>query len=230
MSDIIWSRRSFLKAALAGTLVLAAKPAFSMDPTEAALIEEEAISRGLIKPGTGKEIAAEESLEIAKEDADGPSDDKPAFLVKTGRLRLYSPFNQERLDVEYRYSSGDYDEQALKAINHLLRCHHTDEEIKIDVRTIEYLNAVDKRLGRSEHLIHVISGYRSKEYNAMLRKRMRRVAKHSLHMTGQAVDIRIHDTPTSKIKKAALEMRYGGVGYYPRRGFVHLDSGRFRYW
>jgi uncharacterized protein YcbK (DUF882 family) len=77
---------------------------------------------------------------------------------------------------------------------------------------------------------HVISGYRSPRTNAALRKRNRRVARNSLHMSGMAVDLRVPDVHVKHICNAALEMRCGGVGYYSKRGFVHLDVGDFRTW
>lgn len=97
----------------------------------------------------------------------------------------------------------------------------------MDIGVIEYLNAVDKRLGRN-HEIHIISGYRSLEYNELLIRQGKAVAKHSLHLVGRAVDIRIPGVALPLVRQAALGLEYGGVGYYPRSGFIHLDSGRFR--
>ncbi len=186
MRDAHWSRRSFLKAALVGTMLLIGKPSFATG-----LIEEEKLAEG--------------------------------------RLLFYHKRTGEKLDVTYRDEGGKYDEGALSAINHILRCHHNDEAIDMDVRVIEFLNSIDKSLG-GNNLIHVISGYRSKEYNELLRRRSRRVAKYSFHLTGQAIDFRIPDVSLKKIKSTALDMRFGGVGYYPRANFVHLDSGGFRHW
>lgn len=146
-----------------------------------------------------------------------------------GKLSLYNAHTSERLDVTYRDSSGQYDQDALSALNHLLRCHYTNRATEMDVRVIEFLNAVDKQLG-GDNEIHVISGFRSPEYNRLLRRKGRRVARHSLHLSGKAIDLRIPGISSSVIKKAALDLRYGGVGYYPRRSFVHLDSGTFRHW
>lgn len=145
------------------------------------------------------------------------------------RLVLYNTHTDEKLDVEYKNSMGEYDPQALAAINHILRCHYTEEETEMDIRVIEFLNSVDTKLGGGNE-IHVVSGYRSREYNEMLRKRNRRVAKYSFHLTGQAIDFRIPDVKLKNIKRAAMNMRCGGVGYYPKANFVHLDSGSFRFW
>ncbi|MEK7773149.1 MAG: DUF882 domain-containing protein, partial [Deltaproteobacteria bacterium] len=206
MKNSIFSRRSFLKTALVGTMILAAKPAFSRGfEDKAALLEDDGLFEQVF-------------------DEERPVIEKPSIAAKEGRLILLNSNTKERLDVEYRYSNGEYDEQALKALNHIFRCHNTDEEMDMDIRVIEYLNSIDKKLG-GDHLINVISGYRSRKYNEMLRKRNRRVARHSYHLTGQAIDLTIPGIPAKKIKRAALNMKYGGVGYYPRAGFVHLDCG-----
>jgi uncharacterized protein YcbK (DUF882 family) len=77
---------------------------------------------------------------------------------------------------------------------------------------------------------HVISGYRSPETNALLRKRNRGVAKNSLHVVGKAIDIRLPGVPLSVLRRVAVKLRGGGVGYYPRSNFIHVDIGRVRYW
>ncbi|MFN3680847.1 MAG: YcbK family protein [Nitrospira sp.] len=146
-----------------------------------------------------------------------------------GRLTFVNLWTNERLDVTYRDEDGHYDPQALDAVNHILRCHYTGEVAAIDVRVIEHVNLVQKSLGGRRE-IHVVSGYRSPEHNAMLVRSGRRVAKHSLHMQGQAIDIRIPGVHPNVIRHTAMKLQYGGVGYYPRSKFVHLDSGPFRYW
>jgi uncharacterized protein YcbK (DUF882 family) len=88
---------------------------------------------------------------------------------------------------------------------------------------------VDRKLGGKRDF-HVISGYRSPAYNESLRQKGRGVAKHSLHIEGKAVDIRVPGVKLSNLRRAALSLQYGGVGYYPSTGFVHLDSGNFRTW
>ncbi len=146
-----------------------------------------------------------------------------------GELSLANIHTGERLEVTYRDAAGDYDPTALGEIDHLLRCHYSGEVAKIDVRAIEILNAVDKRLG-GEHDIEVISGFRSAAYNEWLREHGHGVAAHSLHMVGKAIDIRMKRVPLARIRQTALELGQGGVGYYPSSDFVHLDSGRVRSW
>lgn len=146
-----------------------------------------------------------------------------------GRLSFYNVWTDERLDVIYRNESGEYDLAALDDVNHILRCHYTGEVAAIDVRVLEHVNLVQKKLG-GDRAIHVISGYRSPEYNAMLVRTGRRAVKNSLHVQGQAIDLQIAGLHPKVVRQAALELGYGGVGYYPRSKFVHLDSGPFRSW
>ena len=146
-----------------------------------------------------------------------------------GELSFYNVHTEERLRVRYRDEAGRYDLPALDEINHILRCHHTGEVAAIDPRLLEHVNLVQKSLG-GDGEIHVISGYRSPEYNALLVKRMRRAAQHSYHVEGQAVDFFIPGVKPRDIRHAALKLQYGGVGFYPRADFIHLDCGPFRFW
>jgi uncharacterized protein YcbK (DUF882 family) len=149
--------------------------------------------------------------------------------LPAGRLTFVNVWTDERLDVTYRDEAGRYDFDALDDVNHILRCHYTGEVGAIDVRVLEHVNLVQKRLG-GDRDIHVISGFRSPEYNALLVRTGRRAAKNSLHVQGQAIDLQIAGVHHKKVRQAALELGYGGVGYYPRSRFVHLDSGPFRHW
>ena len=152
-----------------------------------------------------------------------------AAAFPEGELSFYNVHTDERLRVRYRDNRGQYDLSALDDLNHILRCHHTREVASIDPRVIEHINLVQKALG-GDGEIHVISAYRSPEYNALLVKRSRRAARHSLHVEGQAVDFFIPGVRLREIRQVALKLRYGGVGYYPRAEFIHLDCGRFRVW
>lgn len=152
-----------------------------------------------------------------------------AQALPEGRLSFLNVWTDERLDVTYRNDAGEYDLEALDDVNHILRCHATGEVSAIDVRVLEHVNLVQKKLG-GDREIHIISGYRSPEYNAQLVRTGRRAARKSLHMQGQAIDLQIPGLHPKVIRQAALELGYGGVGYYPRSKFVHLDSGPFRSW
>lgn len=147
----------------------------------------------------------------------------------TGSLNLYNTHTGERIITTYRDHEGRYDARALEELNWLLRCHHTDQDHPIDVKTLEFLDRVATRLG-CDREIHVISGYRSPKYNKHLLSLGHRVAKRSLHMEGRALDIRIPGTDLPDIRRTAISLRCGGVGYYPRAGFIHIDSGEIRTW
>lgn len=149
--------------------------------------------------------------------------------LSRGTLSLYNIHTQEKLAIEYRDADGKYFNQALDSINHFLRCHYTNKVKEIDLNMIEFVNAVDKELGGCKE-IHVVSGFRSPEYNELLAKEGRGVARHSLHLEGKAIDLRIPGISLAKVHLTALRLAWGGVGYYPKPDFVHIDSGRFRFW
>lgn len=146
-----------------------------------------------------------------------------------GRLKLYNIHTGERISTTYRDHDGQYNPQAIQELNWLLRCHYTDQQHPIDLQTLDFLDLVNTRLGCANE-IHIISGYRSPEYNTYLLNQGHKVAKHSLHLEGRAIDISIPGTALSTLQRTALSCRLGGVGYYPSEDFVHIDSGRFRSW
>lgn len=149
--------------------------------------------------------------------------------VTEGRLSLYNVNCNERLTVTYRNSLGEYCDDALQALNWIFRCHHTNQTTKMDLRVVEYLNRLDDSLGGGNE-IHIISGYRSPQYNAKLRSKSQGVAKDSLHMKGMAIDLAIPRLGLDLIRRNAVALAAGGVGYYPQSGFVHIDCGSFRTW
>lgn len=152
-----------------------------------------------------------------------------AATLPPAELSLVNIHTSERMAVTYRDRSGHYDPGALRDLDRLLRCHYTGEVAHIDVRVIEFLNLVDKTVG-GDHEIRIISGYRSPAYNDLLVRQGHGVARHSLHLAGQALDVDIVGVPLARVRQTALALAAGGVGYYPRSGFVHLDSGRVRSW
>ena len=132
------------------------------------------------------------------------------------------------LDVEY-FSGGEYLPDALGAINHLLRDFRTGEVAPIDLRLLDLLHQLNRLTG-SERPYQIISAYRSPATNAALRRNSTGVASRSLHLTGRAIDIRVADVPLAQLRKAALALGSGGVGYYPGSDFLHVDTGRVRAW
>lgn len=134
----------------------------------------------------------------------------------------------EHLSVDYAVD-GRYDLDALAAVNHLLRDFRTGDVHAIDPHLLDLLHALSGSVEASRPF-EVISGYRSPATNAALRLRSEGVAAHSLHMVGQAIDIRVAGVSLSHLRAAALDLGRGGVGYYPASNFVHVDTGRVRRW
>ena len=150
-------------------------------------------------------------------------------LVASARqLAFYNPHTNEHLDISY-YCNGEYQAEALSKINAILRDYRTNEIKPIDPHLLDFLYSLTNRIKRTEPF-HIISGYRSPKTNALLRKKSKRVASRSLHMQGKAIDIRIPGYDTEKLRNVAISMKAGGVGYYRRSDFVHIDTGRPRYW
>lgn len=143
-------------------------------------------------------------------------------------LSLFNIHTQESLDVVY-CASGEYVPKALHQINNILRDHRTGQTMPIDPGLLDLLHAISQNISKSSP-IHIISGYRSSVTNAMLREKSKGVASRSLHMAGKAADIRIPGCDLKKLRHTAMALQIGGVGYYAESGFVHVDTGRVRYW
>jgi uncharacterized protein YcbK (DUF882 family) len=145
------------------------------------------------------------------------------------RLRLYHTHTNERIDVVYRV--GDtYVPEATARLEHFLRDHRTGDERPFDPRLFDLRADLTTSIGRPGTEIDVVCGYRTPWSNEFLRRRSSAVARHSLHMQAMAIDIRVPGTKTSDLRDAALSLHRGGVGYYQRSDFVHVDLGRVRRW
>ena len=143
-------------------------------------------------------------------------------------LSFYHTHTGEKLEIDYSPKMGCSPSTHLK-LNEFLRDFRTDQIHPIDTDLLGILCQV-KMISRSSGVFEIISGYRSPETNQMLRLKSSGVAQNSLHMKGQAVDIRMSDVPIWKIRQIATLLRTGGVGYYVKSDFVHLDTGEFRTW
>jgi uncharacterized protein YcbK (DUF882 family) len=144
------------------------------------------------------------------------------------RLRFFNLHTGERLDATY-FENGRYVGQALDQINYILRDFRANAVKPIHPALLDLVVAIRRRLG-TDGEIAVISGYRTPETNAMLAAHSDGVARHSLHLDGMAIDYRVPGRSLEQLHRAAVSMRAGGVGYYPRSDFVHVDVGRVRYW
>jgi len=127
------------------------------------------------------------------------------------------------------WAGGEYLPEGLAALDRVLRDHYSDEVHEIDASLLDVLHRLALRL-ETARPFHVISGYRSPATNATLAARSGGVARRSLHMAGQAIDVRLPGCELSTLRDAALALRAGGVGYYGGPGFVHVDVGRVRRW
>jgi uncharacterized protein YcbK (DUF882 family) len=150
----------------------------------------------------------------------------PAVTEKS--LAFHNLHTSENLEVIY-WRNGEYLQCALDNINYLFRDRRTEEIHTIEPVLLDLLYSLKQRL-RTDAPIGLVCGYRSPKTNAMLRKRNRGVAKRSLHLKGMAVDIRVPGLKTAALRDIATSIGGGGVGYYPRSRFVHMDIGPVRHW
>lgn len=144
-------------------------------------------------------------------------------------LELFNLHTGEQLKTTY-WVDGQYQAKEIQAINHILRDHRTNELFPIDRKLFDLMALLLMPYGDT-HPLEIISGYRSESTNEMLRKTgSGGVAKKSYHTIGKAVDIKLAGTKLIDLYQAAVELKAGGVGYYPKEGFVHIDTGPVRHW
>lgn len=134
----------------------------------------------------------------------------------------------EKLKVCF-FDGNQFVDEALDEIDHLCRDFRQNETFPIDRRLLVQLDMVQQKLGKQSE-IQIISGYRSPATNQMLRANSNGVAKKSKHMLGKAIDFRIAGVDLKQVHRATKSLKAGGVGYYPESGFIHIDTGRVRYW
>lgn len=159
--------------------------------------------------------------------AAGASEDTAAHDVSR-TLSFVHTHTGERLTAHY-FSAGLYQPRCLAQVNYLLRDFRTGDVHSIDPNLLDLLFTLQQRSG-CEAPYAVISGYRSPATNEMLRRTTEGVASHSMHLQGRAIDIRLPHYPTGRLAELARGLSRGGVGFYPRSDFVHVDTGRVRFW
>jgi uncharacterized protein YcbK (DUF882 family) len=157
---------------------------------------------------------------------------QPANLIlrpaAVRELSFYNIHTGEALRTVY-FEQGDYIPGALHEVNYFFRDFRANEVKPIDPRLLDLLHRIHFALDTSQPF-NLISGYRSPATNALLASQSEGVAHHSLHMYGMASDINVQGRSLRLLQTVALAMRGGGVGYYPRSDFVHVDTGRVRHW
>jgi uncharacterized protein YcbK (DUF882 family) len=146
-------------------------------------------------------------------------------------LKLHHLHTGEDIDIVYRVGNM-YIPTAMTTLNHFLRDHRTDTVSEYDPREFDLLNNLMTKLGRPNGVIDIVCGYRTPWSNAYLRRAGAEsgVAEHSQHMAAKAIDIRVPGVTTAKLRDTALSLDAGGVGYYPKSQFVHVDVGPVREW
>jgi uncharacterized protein YcbK (DUF882 family) len=151
-----------------------------------------------------------------------------ARSVDERRLTFYHTHTQKTLDIAYAID-GEYVDSALVEINEFLADFRTGDSVVMDRELLDLVYDVRAKLG-SDAPFEVISAYRSPQTNEMLRGRSDGVAKRSQHLLGKAIDVRLRGVSTAALRDAAIDLQRGGVGYYEKSDFVHMDTGRVRRW
>ena len=144
------------------------------------------------------------------------------------KVSLRNLHTEECLDTVY-FENGHYDPDAMRRVQHVLRDYRNGAQHEIEPGLVDLLDTIRARTGTRQPF-HVISGYRSPQTNAMLHEESSGVAAHSLHMEGEAIDIRLADVSLDHLRNAAWSLQRGGVGYYAASNFVHVDVGNVRHW
>lgn len=154
----------------------------------------------------------------------------PVTWAKAPRtLSFYHTHTRERLHVTYARGVTHIPE-ALEEINHFLRDFRTDEVHPIDPRLLDVLHKLREHTAAGRGTYEIVSAFRSPRTNEMLRQRSSGVAKRSMHVEGRALDVRLTGVRTARLRDTALGLGAGGVGFYRRSDFVHVDTGRVRRW
>jgi uncharacterized protein YcbK (DUF882 family) len=152
-----------------------------------------------------------------------------AVSVPESRLRLFHTHTGEHLDIVFRRGER-YVDGALEQLNHFLRDHRTGDVPQYDPRVFDLLSDLTASVNQGGAELQIICGYRTPKSNEFLRRTTTGVAKNSLHMLAEAIDIRLPSVPLKKFRDAALALHRGGVGYYAASNFIHVDVGRVRQW
>lgn len=198
-------------------------PAVLMQKNSEAADHFQSDRRGFLKAGLAATAALGFWMPDLAAASTGPT------LKQAGReMKLTNAHTGETFRGEY-WHDGRYLPDAFGEIKSVMRDHRTGERFPIDPRLMDILYVLQHRIGNTSQF-EVFSGYRSPKTNARLRAVSHGVASRSLHMSGQAVDLHQPGTKLATLRQAAIKLNSGGVGYYPKSNFVHVDTGRVRHW
>ncbi len=204
------SRRRFLLRSSIGAAAL-------LNSTGARVIAGAATSVAATAAHSANEADAELPAALAALDNKAPR-----------RLDLYSLHTKEELSVVY-FTHGMYIDENIQALNHLMRDRRANVATSMDIKLYDQLFLVQSKF-EGKGPLHILSGYRTPETNAKLRRRSNGVAKNSLHIEGRAVDFYLPGVSVKTLRSAAVDLDAGGVGIYSRSGFIHIDTGAIRRW
>jgi uncharacterized protein YcbK (DUF882 family) len=156
--------------------------------------------------------------------------DRAAFALPRGerRLQLYNPHTDERFQDVF-WCDGSYVPESLTSINWLMRDFHRNVVKPIDVDLLNLLHRINQRLGTHKPF-RILSGYRTAATNRLLQREGWAPAEHSEHLVGKAADICVDRVSLKHLRRAAVSLKAGGVGTYPRDHFIHVDVGPPRVW
>jgi len=158
-----------------------------------------------------------------------PSHQQPAGQDQDRSLLLYNTHTGERIDIVYRHGE-QYIPDALAKLDYFLRDHRTGDIRHFDPHLYDVLSDLTLAIGHPRGEIDIVCGYRTSTTNESLRAHSTGVAKNSNHIQAKAIDLRMPGIDTLKLRRAALALGRGGVGYYPHSDFIHVDIGRVRQW
>ena len=144
------------------------------------------------------------------------------------RLAFKHMITGESVDVVYA-ENGHYLTHGCAEIDYFMRDWHTNDVVVMDRKLLDLIYVLHRKLGPNEPF-EFLCGHRSRETNEQLRRTQKGVAKNSYHIPGMAIDLRLPNVSLKALRNEAQKMKVGGVGYYPRSGFVHVDTGDIRYW
>jgi uncharacterized protein YcbK (DUF882 family) len=153
-----------------------------------------------------------------------------AQIAQTRTISLRNIHTDDVVTVEYK-RNGRYVPEAMERVNWVMRDWRRDEQTKMDPALIDLLWEIHSELG-SRQPINIISAYRSRATNNMLRKSVGGQASESRHILGKAADVQFPDVPLKHMRYSAMVRERGGVGYYPTSAtpFIHVDTDRVRAW
>ena len=158
-----------------------------------------------------------------------PSPEAHTQAAQDHQLILYNTHTGERLEIVYRRGEQNIP-GALAKLDYFLRDHRTGDVRHFDPRLYDILYDLTSSIGKPGGEIDIVCGYRTSSTNETLRAHTTGVAKNSLHIQAEAIDLRMPGINTLKLREAALALHRGGVGYYPHSDFIHVDTGRVRQW